>query len=548
MLLLERPGELVTREELRNKLWDGDVFVDFDRGVNKAINGLRRALNDRAQKPRFIETLPRRGYRFIAPVENGAAPITDGAGAGSSLAVAGGQGIDSLAVLPLENLSGDPAEEYFSDGMTAELISALAGISSLRVISRASVMIYKGARRPLPSIARRLRVRAIVDGTVARLGDKVRITTDLILASEDRLLWSGRYEREMCDVLKLQAEVAQQITSQIRALVDGRHKRPPQSREVHPPAYEAWLRGRFFRDKLTAESIQKSIGFFHQAIELDPTYAPAYGDLAQAYFYCVIYALGNSAEMFSRARAAAARALELDETIVNAHNALAVIHVFHDWDWSRAEMECRRAVALCPGDSRGHAQLADILSIQGRHREALSEITRALETDPISCVFLGRSGLILYRARRYGEAIGQCRKALEIDPNYANALWFMAWSLEQLDKLNEVIATLEQAVAISGASHYLALLARGYALIGQRRRALDILAELTASATERYVSPLDLAIVHAALGDLAAAFGHLEEAYRQKVWRIVELTLPMFDHLRCDPRWENLVRKIGLPL
>ena len=539
VVLLERPGEVVTREELWKRLWPENTFVDFDRGLNKAINKLRVALQDDAEKPRYIETLPQRGYRLIAPVENQVQTQ-------DRFRPQDSPHIDSLAVLPLDNLTGDPAQEYFSDGMTEELICAVARIASLRVISRTSAMQYKGSHKSLPEIARELRVDAIVEGSVARSGQKVRINAQLVLAHDDTHLWSGRYERDLRDILQLQAEVAQSIAGQIHKKVAPDHAFPERARQVHPQAYEACLQGDFFRDKMTPVDLEKSIGFFTRAIELDPAYAQAFGGLSRSYFYMGLFGMGIPTEIFPEARASAARALELDETIASAHNALAAIHIFYDWDWGAAEAESRRAVELCPGESVTHAHFADYLSIRGRHSEAIAEYGRALDLDPISRVYLGHFGLILYRARRYDESIAQCQKALEIDPDYVNGLWFLALSLEQKGDLSGAIAKLEKAVSLSEGPHYRALLGRAYALAGDSTRAIDILEELRLLSKTRYVSPFDIAVVQLGLGDRTSGFQHLEESYQQRVFRIIELTMPMFDGLRSDPRWQDLVRRVGL--
>ncbi|MGI8771212.1 MAG: winged helix-turn-helix domain-containing tetratricopeptide repeat protein [Acidobacteriaceae bacterium] len=540
VLLLERPGEVVTREELSKRLWPENTFVDFDRGLNKAINKLRVALRDNAEKPCYIETLPQRGYRFIARVEN-LVQVADRFRPQQS------PQIDSLAVLPLDNLSSDPAQEYFSDGMTEELICAVARIASLRVISRTSVMIYKSSRKSLPAIAKELSVDAIVEGTVLRSGQRVRITVQLILAPEDRHLWSGRYERDLRDILKLQAEVAQSIANQIHKLVDPDHAYPEQARQVHPQAYEACLKGNFFRDKMTPIDLGKSVELFAQAIDLDPEYARAFGDLSRSYFYLGLFGMGDAREMFPKAEASAQRALELDETVASAHQALAVAHVFRDWDWAAAEAEAKRAVELNPGESVTHAHFADFVSIRGRHSEAIAAFSRVLELDPISRVYIGHFGLILYRARRYDESIAQCQRALEIDPQYTNALWFLALSLEQKGELPASIAKLEKAVSLSHGPHYRALLGRAYALAGERTKAINILDELQALFRQRYVSPFDIAVAHVGLGDETSTFQWLEDACQQRVFRIIELLFPMFDSLRADPRWQDLVRRIGLP-
>lgn len=540
VLLLEHPGELVTREELRRNLWPQNTFVDFERGLNKAINKLRTALRDNADKPQYIETLPQRGYRFIAPIENTAQALDPSRGPSA-------QRIDSLAVLPLENLSDDPAEEYFSDGMTEELICAIARIDSLRVISRTSAMLYKGSRKSLPQIAKELGVDAILEGTVARSGDKVRITAQLIYAAEDKHLWAGRYERDLREILQLQAEIAQNIATQIHKLVDPKRVFPQPARQVHPQAYEACLKGNFFRDKMTPEDLEKSLGFYTQAIGLDPAYAQAYGELSQTYFYFGVFGMGHPGELFPRARVNAVKALELDETISSAHNALAAIHIFYDWDWRAAEAQSRRAVELSPGVSVTRSHLADYVSLQGRHGDAISEIRQVLNLDPVSVEYNRFYALILYRARRYDESIAQCKVAQEFDPNDANTLWFFALALEQKAEIREAIAKLERAVSLSPAPHYKALLGRACALAGERAKAIEILDELKAMSQQRYISPFDLAVVSVGLGEVDAAFQWFEEAYRQRVFRLVELTMPMFDNLRSDPRWQDIVRRIGLP-
>jgi TolB-like protein/Flp pilus assembly protein TadD len=540
VLLLERPGEVVTREELSRKLWPENTFVDFERGLNKAINKLRAALRDDAEKPSFVETLPHHGYRFIAPVDS---PSPAHGVRPKHLPA-----IDSIAILPLDNLSGDSAQEYFSDGMTEELICAVARVDSLRVISRTSVMRYKGAQKSLPAIAKELNVDAIVEGSVARSGGKVRITAQLIYAAEDRHLWAGRYERELRDILQLQAEIASDIAGQIHKLVDPRHHSSAPARKVHPQAYEACLKGIFFRDKLTPTDLSKSISCFAQAIDLDPDYAQAYANFSHAYFYMGIFGMGPASELFPKAKACAVRALELDESVPCAHNALAVVHILYEWDWPAAEAECMRALQLSPNDSMTHLHLADYMSIQNRHEEAIAQFQRVLELDPISPVYIAFFGMILYRARRFEEAVEQCQKALEIAPHYPNALWFMSLAQEQQGHLHEAIASLEKAVNLSQGqgSYFQALLGRAYGLAGDKAKAQGILDGLKALSLQRYVSPFDIAVVYAGLGDLPSAFQWFDRAYEERVFRIIELTLPMFDDLRSDPRWQVLVRRIGL--
>jgi TolB-like protein/Tfp pilus assembly protein PilF len=543
VILLEHAGEVVKREDLIGRLWPDNTFVDFDRGLNKAVNRLREALGDSADKPRFIETLSQRGYRFLTQVTAVARDEEHG-----PMLPPHALRIDSLAVLPLDNLSGDLSQEYFSDGMTDELIAAISRIKLLRVISRTSVMRYKGAGKSLPEIARELRVDAVVEGSVMRSGDRVRIITQLIYIPEDKHLWSGRYERELCNILQLQAEIAQEIASQIQKMVDPRLLFSGQPIQINPRAYELALRANYLYEKFTPMDLARSADLYRQAIAIDPDYAQAHANLSQSYFYQGLFGLGPCTDLFPKAKTSALKALELDENVAAAQNALAAIHVLYDWDWANAESECRRGVELRPGDAAARQHLADYMSIQARHDEAIAESRKALESNPISRVSLGHLGLLLYRARRYDESIAQCQKTLDIDPHYCNAMWFMALAQEQKGLLSLSIANLERTVSLCGEPLFLALLSRDYALSGERTKALEILNRVKTLSHETYVSPFDIAVIHIGVGDLTSAFEQLEEAYRQRVFRLVELTMPMFDNLRPDPRWKNLVQRIGLPL
>ncbi len=577
VMLLERPGEVVTREELRKKLWPAQTFVDFDRGLNKAINRLREALGDDADNPRFIETLPQRGYRFIAPVEaqldlrvqpsegSGLATTSSArrwllASAVMVLAIPlltfgllrdrllprTAPRIESVAVLPLQNLSAEPGQEYFTDGMTDELITQLAKIGSVRVISRTSSMQYKGVRRSLPAVARELNVDAIVEGTVLRSGERVRITAQLIRARDDRHLWAESFERDVHDVLTLQGEVAQAVARQIQVKLTAEQQTTlARARPVNPQAHEAYLKGNYF---LRPDRLDKSIEFFNQAIALDPGYAQAYAGLSLANVYLGIFGLIPSGEAYPPAKVAAMKALELDETLAEAHNALADVKKGYDWDWAGAETEYKRALELNPSDALAHSWYADYLSKMRRHEEAVAEARRARELDPISASRTAVLGMFLYRAHRYDEAIETCYKALELDPNYPNAFWFLALAREQKRELPQAIAALEKAASTSNTPLFRALLGHAYALAGERAKALSALDELKALSRRRYVSPLDIALVHTGLGDRDSAFQWLEKAYQERTMRIQELPEPHFDSLRSDPRYKDLIRRIGLPL
>jgi TolB-like protein/Tfp pilus assembly protein PilF len=539
-MLLNCPGEIITREEVQQRLWPADTFVDFDRGLNRAMNRLREALSDNADHPRFIETIPKRGYRFIAPVER----------PGVHTVVTPGQTrrIESLAVLPLENLSADPAQDYFADGMTDELITEIARITPLKVVSRRSTMQYKGATKPLPLIATELGVDAILEGSVLHSGARVRISIQLLRAREDRHLWAEKYERDLRDVLLLQGQVAQAVADQLQSrLMPQEHRKAPQSHSVQPGAYEVYLRGMFFRHKWTEASLFRSTELFTEAIRLDPTFARAYAGLSQS--YCALGILGSlpAMEVYPKAREAALKALELDETVAEAHNSLADVMKAFDWDWEAAQPEYQRALELNPSDPVAHMWYADWLSKMGRHAEAVKEAARARELAPVSVDSSSFVGLILYRSRRYQEALVACRNALELDPYYPVVHWFLALIYLQLGDIPAAVAELNKAVELSDSPIYRALLGTAYGLIGNRIKALSALDDLAMLSRQRYVSPLDIALIYTGLGERDRAFEWLERAFQERAMRIQELPDPVFDSLRADRRLADLLRRVGLP-
>ena len=573
-LLLAHPGEVVTRDELRKKLWPTDTFVDFDHGLNRAVNKLREALGDHSDSPRFIETLPRRGYRFVAPIHLPAARAAAAgskrwgrlpygmlllAAAGLFLALNGGgirrlvlpnrseAAIRSLAVLPLENLSNDPAQDYFADGMTDELTTEVAKIRSLRVISRTSATQYRNAHQTLPVIARELGADAIVTGAVVRTDKKVRITAHLIRASDDRHLWSDQFERDLTDVIALQGEVAQTIADHIQLKLVSGERPAVAARPLNGQAYEAYLQAGYFRNKGGEETLNKSIQLFQKAIGLDPSYAQAYAGMSDAYIMLGISGLRAPKDVYPNAKAAALRALELDESIAAAHHALADVKKGYDWDWAGAESEYKRALMLNPSDVIAHMWYADLLSKIDRYDEAVDEARRARQLDPISVSSDTILGMVLYRAGRYDDAIEACRRALELDPRHASALWFMALAHEQKGDLPQAISELTTAVSLSSAPLYRALLGHAYGLAGDRTKALQMLETLTAESRTRYISPVDIALIHTGLGDRDSAFAWLEKAYQERTMRIQELPDPVFRNLRSDARFAALMKRVGLP-
>jgi TolB-like protein/DNA-binding winged helix-turn-helix (wHTH) protein/Flp pilus assembly protein TadD len=633
-VLLEHPGEVITREELRSRVWPNESFGDFDQAVNIAIAKLRSALGDSAENPRYIETLPKRGYRFIAEVSfvdadgrirrpdsasadstgtepghrlegngmagppkpelghqlqgNGLAvpPVTEhgpqiqGAGLAVSpkrrLGLTGrgmvalalvlslailcvlfvrsrghrSAAIRSLAVLPLENLSGDAAQSYFSDGMTDELITDLAQISALRVISRTSVMTYKGARKTLPQIARELNVDAVVEGTVLRAGDQVRITAQLIDASTDKHIWSQSYEGDLRDTLALQDQVARAIAEQIQINLTPREQAALKSvRVVNPESYESYLKGRYFWNKRTADGLRVALAYFNQAAEEDPNYAQAYSGLADTYALLGDwqYAVMTPKEAYPKAKTAALKAVELDSSLGEAHNSLAFVLDGFDWDLDSGGKEFRRAIELNPGYATAHHWYADHLALLGQYDEAIVEMKKAESLDPLSLIINADLAELLVLAHSYDEAIAQSRKTIEMDPNFAMAHNQLAQAYLQKHMYDQAIAELQNAVQLSGGSPTcIANLARAYSLSGKRSEAMKLLNDLKSSSTAKNSHASEVAAIYASLGDKDEAMNWLEKGYAERFNPGV-LIRSGFDPLRTDPRFQDLVHRVGLP-
>jgi TolB-like protein/DNA-binding winged helix-turn-helix (wHTH) protein/tetratricopeptide (TPR) repeat protein len=605
--LLENPGELVTREELHRKLWPADTFVDFEQGLNAAVKRLRQALNDSAENPRFVETLPRRGYRFIAPMQavavigdestvQVAAAVTEvpptldlpeakdqhqvhlskmtvpvvsrrwphiwkrsGFALLAMLAILTGwilrprshppPTIRSLAVLPLENLSGDASQDYFSDGMTEELITELGQISELRVISRTSIMTYKGAHKSLPQIARDLNVDAVVEGAVLRSGDRVRITAQLILAAADKHLWARSYDGEMGDTLALQKQVARSIAAEIRIeLTPHEQGVLKNGKRVSPEAYDTYLKGRYFWNKRTADGLRKAIDYFDQVIATNPNYAEAYAGLADSYALAGDWEYGVLApkEAYPRAKAAAAKALELDNTLGEAHISLAFCLDGFDWDWESAGREFRRGIELNPGYATGHHWYAWHLTVLGRNDEAISEMKKAEDLDPLSLIISAELAEEFLIAHRYDEAIKQSRKTMALDPFFAVAHFELGQAFVQKHMYNEAIAELQKAIELSaGSTTFRSNLAYAYAESGKRNEASKILNDLKSNSYDSFSNAPEIALVYVGLDEKDQAMAWLEKAYAERFNPSV-LRRPAFDPLRSDPRFQNLLRRIGL--
>jgi TolB-like protein/DNA-binding winged helix-turn-helix (wHTH) protein/Tfp pilus assembly protein PilF len=598
-MLVDHAGEVVTREELQQKLWPGDTFVDFDHGLNKAINKIREALSDSAESPRFVETVARRGYRFIVEVKVAdAAPVRNpelttephpAAKAGDLRNLAGQLSIlrhlwpprtwaitvfvllilmgtlatwklypwirpspviRSLAVLPFESLSSDASQDYFADGMTDELISDLGQVSALRVVSRTSVMAYKHARKPLPQIARELNVDAVVEGTVLRSGEQVRITAQLIEASADKHLWSQSYEGALRDTLALQNKVAKAIADQIGISLNPQEQAALKNvKVVNPEAYVSYLKGRYFWNKRTADSLKVALAYFNQAIEEDPKFAQAYSGLADTYALLGDwqYAVMTPKEALPKAKAAAIKALELDRALGEAHNSLAFCLDGFDWDFDSAGKEFRRAIELNPGYATAHHWYAWHLSLLGRYDEAIAEMRKAENLDPLSLIINADLAELLALAHSSDESIRQSRKTIEMDPNFGLAHNHLGQAYLQKQMYDEAAAELQKAVHLSGNSPTcIASLARAYVASGKRSEAAKLLNGLKKRSNPGYSHALEIAVIYAALGDTDQAMNWLEQGYEERFNPGV-LLRPGFDPLRSDPRFQDLVRRVGLP-
>jgi len=579
IFLVENRGRLVHRRELIDAVWSG-AFVS-DHVLNRAIGQLRKLLVDDAKAPRYVETVPTLGYRFVADVEpEGPSPaipatitpgkVSDPLAAEQSalprlsnreresnesplgkpvVSAIDSHQIQGIAVLPLEDFSGISGNEYFADGMTEALITSLAKIKSLRVISRTSVMRYKKIRKPLPQIARELNVDAVIEGSVLRSGDRVRIAAQLIHAATDRHMWAESYERDFRDILSLQSEIARRIADAIKVMLTPEERAQlAENRKVDPEAHELYFKARYHWNKRTEESIKKAIGYFKRALDCDPAFAKGYAGLADAYHILGYYNMLPPKEAYPNGRAAALKALELDDSLAEPHATLGAIKRDFEWDWQGADEEFLRAIHINPGLAEAHHWRGTLMSIQGFHSEALREKTKALEIDPLSVVIRTDVGRMLYFARNFDDAIERFLAAIDMDPHHPIAHSWLGTVYQQKGRFDEAISELQKGRSLSDDSSYaLAQLGHGYAVAGLENDARAVLAQLTALSKRRYVSPYDIAVVHVGLRENNKAFEWMELAYEHRSpWLGCLKVAPQVDPLRSDLRFQNLLRRVGL--
>ena len=585
--LLNSAGELVTREELRSQVWPAETFVDFDHSLHNAVARIREVLGDSAGTPRYIETLPRRGYRFIGTVERVGVeePLPSGpsevtretpvvparsrrhailiAAMLMMVAVAAvllltlshravaTPSVRSLAVLPLDNFSGDPAQEYFADGMTDELITDLAKIGALRVISRTSVMRYKGTKKALPEIARELNVDGIIEGSVTRSGQRVRITAQLLYGPTDKHLWAETYERDLGDVLSLQSEVAQAIAQQVRAQVTPQQQaRFGAAHPVNPEAYDAYLKGRYYLSNqfTMPQPLNMAKTYFEEAVRKDPGFAPAYSGLADAYLYLAIFRQIPTESAYQHAEEALRQASTLDSSIGEIHDTLAVLSWRYSWDWDATERELNQAIALVPSYICAHEDRALYLSFRGRRSEAEAEMTKILELDNSVSSALTESA-VDYQLRDFDRLVAASRRGMALNPNEWLEYFYLGVGYEGTGKRLESISEYQKAVELSGGDQDATVaLAHAYAGVGRRAETQKVLRDLEQESTKVYVSPYLIATLYATLGDKDKAFKFLEKAYLEKSLDIswyLKADLRI-DNLRSDPRYQNLLRRVGL--
>ena len=598
LLLVERRGELVTRDQIVKKVWGSEVFVDVDNSVNTAIRKLRQALRDDPEKPRFIQTVTGKGYRFIAPVEEdvpsdvapspasvseAGPPRADRTEAeipripatspssrhrlivlGLTLALLAGVAIylqqprarllrrrRMLAVLPFENLTGDPAQEYFSDGLTEEMIGRLGNLDPdrLAVIARTSVMHYRD-RPSLDRIRRELGVDYVLEGSVRRDADRVRISAQLIQMNDQTHLWSRQYDRELSNLVAVQEEIAQAVADQIQLTLEPGNRRDGASATLSPEGYEAYdlyLKGRYSWNLRTPDGFERAVEYFEHAAEKDPTCARAYSGLADAYALMSSYDLGSPMELMPKARSAALRALELDDHLAEAHTSLALIREQFDWDWESAEKEFRRAIELGPNYATAHHWDAEFLAFQGRFVEALAESDRASRLDPLSLIISTDHATILYFARQPDRAIEEFRSVLAREPRFLKAN-MVVWPYVQKGMYAQALAQIETWRGMADQTWSWVAQVYVYERLGRRAEARQALERLERWGRDRPSDPMPmLPAAYIGVGEKEKALDSLERLFRMRSSVIATLKVdPIFDSLREEPRFQDLLYRAGL--
>jgi TolB-like protein/DNA-binding winged helix-turn-helix (wHTH) protein/Flp pilus assembly protein TadD len=597
VMLLERPGELVTRQEIHQKLWPADTFVGFDHGLNNAINRLREALGDSAETPRFIETLPKKGYRFIGQVTGDEPSAQAGyqppegtpvakpvpipgnieevskarprffvttlvfcfALALAAIAFLGWRRIRAgvppvaghvmLAVLPFQNLSGDPSQDYFSDGLTEEMIAQLGALSpeQLGVIARTTTMAYRHSSKSVKQIGSELGVGYVLESSVRRDGNQIRISVQLIRVHDQLHVWAHSYDRHISHSIELQEEVAKAVAEQIEVKLSPSYRGRTNPHHLDAEANEAYLRGRYFWNQFTPEGYRKAISYFQQAIQRDPNFAEAYSGLADSYNFLVVTDSLSPAEGNPKTFDAARKAIALDEGLAEAHSSLGTVKS-RRFDWYGAERELKRAIALNPSYSVEHRIYAALLAALGRHAEAWEQIREAMRLDPLSLPNNAELVRTLYYARNYDQAIGQGQKAMQLDPNYARTHFWLGRVYSQKGMHREAIAAAEKILeSMPDSTLGLTEMAYSLAAAGRQTEAREILRRLDERSTSAFVPAYNLAIIHIALNEHDTAIMYMRQAFDERDWAFFVLAVePRLDPLRKDPRFQEILAKLNL--
>ena len=601
VLLATRQGELVTREEVIERLWGRGVYLDAEQGINTAIRKIRICLRDTAENPKYVQTVVGKGFRFVPSVtilEPPAAVSAQGAAAIAAapapaptptpvpeafrvspfgprtliataaivVVVAFAIGwyryrhrtpesapVRAIAVLPLENLSGDPSQEYFADGITDELITEIAQLRPLRVTSRTSIMRYKGTHKSLPEIGSELGVDAILEGTVRRSGGRVRITAQLVEAHSDTHLWSAEYDREMKDVISAQQEVARDVAEQIRLNVLPQQRRPLATRVVDPEAHDAYLKGLHFWDVHTFESMNQALHYFQDSVRRDPGFAPAWAAMATS--YCVLDYQGTDrpSVLYPKALAAAQKALQLDPTSAEAHTGLACIHNLFEWNWEEGQNELRKATELNPSYSLPHQWYSFILMRIGQTEPSIQQMKITLDLDPVSLRVNQTFASRLMEGRRYGEAIRQYLRVIELYPNNVPVHGELSDAYERAGNFEEAAKEFEKFLTLdeTGRTFLPTCKKLGYRdckrkfMVAEAKQ--DVIDLNRKHRRGAYVPAVEFTWAYLQMGDKEKAMHFLETAFEERSSRMLELGLPQYDELRPDPRFQKLISRIGLP-
>lgn len=537
-MLLDRPGEMITREALRLALWPEDTFVDFEAGLNTAMRKLRSALADDAGQPRYVETLPRRGYRFIAPIQSRKSS----------------RSIDSLAVLPFVADDEDPNIEYLCEGITESLIDALSEIPALnRVIARSSVYRYKGTQLDLREVGRALGVRAVLTGKLTFRGNRLSVRAELLDASDLRHVWGGKYQRSLEEASGLQDDIAGSIAGELKFKLSPRRKRYPARKTTDLAAYQLYLQGRYWWNKRPSQgAVQQAVEFFNRAIARDSRFALPYVGLADSYNTLAAWESGIMAPnvAFPMVRDAASQALKADPTLAEAHTSLAYAEFHFGWNWRRAQEEFHRALSLNPNYAYCRHWYSHYLAATGRIDESLAESIRIIELDPFDLIINVHLSWHYYMARQHAEALDQAERTLAMEPAFHWGYFFRGLALEQLQRPGDSVDSLRKAADLSGRSTVMqSALGHAYAAAGDLRSARELLAKLSETSRERYVSSYEIALICAAMGEHERAFEWFDRAFEERSgWLPYLNTEPRLDHLRSDPRFKALIVRIGLPL